>query len=108
MMKSVEMESLIPKPTRYLRRRRYQRLDIDGAATGDGKKMRAIRSPIKMWTKLKNTYEKFMLKSMNTDTIFGNKKVCDVSKDYTRDAFEARLIFEISKALVASHELNTV
>ncbi|CAJ2651444.1 uncharacterized protein LOC123893174 [Trifolium pratense] len=127
MMKNVEVESLIPKPTRYLRRRRYQRLDADGAATGDGKKMKAIRlkrrqwriravprltwairSPIKMWTKLKNTYEKFMLKSMNTDTIFGNKKVGDVSKDYTRDAFEARLIFEISKALVASHELNSM
>lgn len=124
MMKSVEMESLIPKPTRYLRRRRYQRLDED-AITGDGRKTKvlrlkrrqwrirvvprltwAIRSPIKMWTKLKNTYEKFMLKSMKSDTIFGTKDRV-VSKDnYSRDAFEARLIFEISKALVASHELN--
>jgi len=118
------MESLIPKPTRYLRRRRYQRLDED-AITGDGRKTKvlrlrrrqwrirvvprltwAIRSPIKMWTKLKNTYEKFMLKSMKSDTIFGTKDRV-VSKDnYSRDAFEARLIFEISKALVASHELN--
>ncbi|AES80616.1 hypothetical protein MtrunA17_Chr7g0251311 [Medicago truncatula] len=126
MMKSVEMESLIPKPTRYLRRRRYQRLDED-TITGDGKKTKvlrlrrrqwrirvvprltwAIRSPIKMWTKLKNTYEKFMLKSMKSDTIFGTKDRV-VSKDnYSRDAFEARLIFEISKALVASHELNSM
>lgn len=127
MMKTTEMESLIPKPTRYLRRRRYQRLDVDGAAAaGDGKKTKvirlrrrqwrmrvvprltwAIRSPLKMWTKVKNTYEKFMLRSMNTETTFGNQKTRDVSKDYSRDAFEARLIFEISKALVASHELNS-
>jgi len=47
-----------------------------------------------------------MLKSMKSDTIFGTKDRV-VSKDnYSRDAFEARLIFEISKALVASHELN--
>ncbi|CAL5192940.1 unnamed protein product [Lathyrus oleraceus] len=126
MMKTTEMESLIPKPTRYLRRRRYQRLDVDGAAAGDGKKTKvtrlrkrqwrmrvvprltwAIRSPLKMWTKVKNTYEKFMLRSMNTETTFENQKTRDVSKDYSRDAFEARLIFEISKALVASHELNS-
>lgn len=67
----------------------------------------AIRSPLKMWTKVKNTYEKFMLRSMNTETTFENQKTRDVSKDYSRDAFEARLIFEISKALVASHELNS-
>jgi hypothetical protein len=126
MMKSVEMESLIPKPTRYLRRRRYQRLDED-AITGDGRKTKvlrlrrrqwrirvvprltwAIRSPIKMWTKLKNTYEKFMLKSMKSDTIFGTKDRVVSKENYSRDAFEARLIFEISKALVASHELNSM
>ncbi|CAI8613418.1 unnamed protein product [Vicia faba] len=127
MMRTTEMESLIPKPTRFLRRRRYQRLDVDGAASGDGKKAKvirlrrrqwrirvvprltwAIRSPLKMWTKVKNTYEKFMLRSVNTETTLGNQKTRDVSKDdYSRDAFEARLIFEISKALVASHELNS-
>ncbi|TKY64822.1 hypothetical protein E2542_SST07673 [Spatholobus suberectus] len=96
---SMESESLLPKPTyggikRYLSRRRYQRLD--GGATG-GKKTKmvrlrrsprrhfrikavprltwAVRSPLKMLAKLKNAYTNFMLRSMNTDNIFGEKKV---------------------------------
>ncbi|RDX84634.1 hypothetical protein CR513_34283, partial [Mucuna pruriens] len=132
---NMETESLLPKQTyggikRYLRRRRYQRLD--GSATG-GKKTKAIRlrrsprrhwrikavprliwmvrSPLKMLEKLKNSYTNFMLRSMNTDNIFGQKRIpkaddAQVSKiNYTADEFETRLIFEISKALVASHEL---
>lgn len=127
----------MPKPSyggikRYLRRRRYQRLDgSGGAATTGGRKTRAvqlrrsprrhwriraiprlswvaIRSPVKMLAKLKNAYMNFMLRSMNTDNPFGEKqipKAREASKDYSRDAFEARLIFEISKALVASNEL---
>nr|XP_004492975.1 uncharacterized protein LOC101495086 [Cicer arietinum] len=123
MMKNMEVESLIPKPTRYLRRRRYQRLDEDGGKKTKVVRLRrrqwrikvvprltwAIRSPLKMWTKVKNAYENFMLKSMKSDsTIFGTQKAREDSKDYTPDAFEARLIFEISKALVASHELHSM
>lgn len=138
----METESLLPKPTyggikRYLRRRRYQRLDGHGGATATGgKKTKMIRSrrrsprrqwrikaipkltwmvrsPLKMMAKLKNAYTNFMLNSMSTDNIFGTKRIPkadphQVSKYYTGDAFEARLIFEISKALVASHELYPV
>lgn len=139
----METESLLPEPTyggikRYLRRRRYQRLDGDGGATATtgGKKTKMIRSrrrsprrqwrikaipkltwmvrsPLKMMAKLKNAYTNFMLNSMSTDNIFGTKRIPkadphQVSKYYTGDAFEARLIFEISKALVASHELYPV
>ncbi|KAJ1443214.1 hypothetical protein SESBI_00502 [Sesbania bispinosa] len=134
----MENESLLPKQTyggikRYLRRRRYQRLDDGAVATGGRKakilrlrrsprrywKIKAvpkmtwvmIRSPLKMLTKLKNAYVNFMLRSMNTDNLFGTKRIPkarEVSHGayYSRDAFEARLIFEISKALVASHELH--
>ncbi|XP_061338374.1 uncharacterized protein LOC133285201 [Gastrolobium bilobum] len=133
----MEVDSLLPKPTyggikRSWRRRRYQRLDGGGGDNNNngGKKMKTVRlrrsprrswriravprltwmvrSPLKMWTKLKNVYMNFMLRSMDTDNIFGGKRIpkaSEVSKGYTGDAFEARLIFEISKALVASHEL---
>ncbi|KAK7340924.1 hypothetical protein VNO77_21642 [Canavalia gladiata] len=130
----METESLLPKPTyggikRYMRRRRYQRLD-GGVSINGGKKTKTVRlrrsprrhwrikavprlswivrSPLKMLTKLKNAYMNFMLKSMNTDNMFGDKRIPQarkVTKGYSGDAFEARLIFEISKALVASHEL---
>jgi len=49
-----------------------------------------------------------MLKSLNADNIFGRKqipKTPQVSKAYASDAFEVKLIYEISKALVAFHEL---
>ncbi|QCE12916.1 uncharacterized protein LOC114185876 [Vigna unguiculata] len=133
----METDSLLPKPTyggikRYFRRRRYQRLDSGGAATFTGERktkmirlrrsphrqwrMKAVpkltwmvRSPLKMFAKLKNAYMKFMLKSMNTDNMFGNKNTLKIDRQTSKvrknDAFEARLIFEISKALVASHEL---
>ncbi|XP_027353323.1 uncharacterized protein LOC113863802 [Abrus precatorius] len=119
---------------RYLRRRRYQCLN-GGTTTGGKKmkiirlrrsrrrywRIRAIprlkwimRSPLKMLRKLKNAYMNFMLRlasnlgAMNTDNMFGVKRIPkarEVSKAYSGDAFEARLIFEISKALVASYEL---
>ncbi|KAK7272926.1 hypothetical protein RIF29_13969 [Crotalaria pallida] len=123
------------KPTydtikRYFRRRRYHRLD--GGGTTGGKKMKVIRlkgipprrnwrlkaspklrwrwvvmSPLKMLCKLKNAYMNFMLKTMNPDNIFKEKqRIPKASKGLSSNhAFEARLIFEISKALVASHEL---
>ncbi|TKY64821.1 hypothetical protein E2542_SST07672 [Spatholobus suberectus] len=118
---------------RYLRRRRYQRLH-GGATTGRRKmaiirlrsprrywRIRAIprlrwmmRSPLKMLTKLKNAYMNFMLRlagnvgAMNSDNIFGVKRIPkarQVSKGYSGDEFGARLVFEISKTLVASYEL---
>lgn len=122
------------KPTyggikRSWRRRRYQRLDGSDAVPS-GKKMKVVRlkgsprrnwriravpklrwvvmSPLKMLSKLKNVYMNFMLKSMNPDNVFGKKQIAkarEVSKGLSNEEFETRLIFEISKALVASHEL---
>jgi len=126
----MEMESLLPKQSnnggvkQYLRRRQYKHQE------GSGKKTKIIRlkrsprkfwriktiprlrwvikSPLKMLTNFKNGYMNSMLKSLNTDNIFGGKqipKAPKVSKDYASDAFEVKLIYEISKALMASHEL---
>jgi hypothetical protein len=124
--------------TRYLSRRGYRRLDYGTTTTGRRKKMQIIRmrsprkdwkirtspklrwmirSPLKLLTKVKNTYMNVMLKlagnvggALNTDNKFGVKRIPKTrqvsnSKVYSGDAFEARLIFEISKTLVASHEL---
>ncbi|OIW05499.1 hypothetical protein TanjilG_27629 [Lupinus angustifolius] len=108
----MEMESLLPKPSyggisRFLRRRRH----VDGGANSGGKKVKVIRlrrcphrywrikpitrvkwvmsSPLKMLAKLKNGYRNIMLRL----------------EGYSIDEFEARLIYEISKTLIASHEL---
>lgn len=76
-----------------------------------------MRSPLKLMTKFKNAYMNFMLRlgvnvgALNTDNNIsrGVKRIIPKgrqgSKVYSGDAFEARLIFEISKSLVASHEL---
>jgi hypothetical protein len=125
----MELESLLPKPTnnggikQYLRRRHYKHLE------GSGKKMKIIRlkrstrkfwrirtiprlrwvikSPLKILSNFKNVYLNFMLKSLNIDSNIGGQipKAPQVSKDYASDAFEVKLIYEISKALIASHEL---
>ncbi|WJX82601.1 hypothetical protein P8452_65340 [Trifolium repens] len=125
----MELESLLPKPSnnggikQYLRRRHYKHLE------GSGKKMKIIRlkrstrkfwrirtiprlrwvikSPLKMLSNFKNVYLNFMLKSLNIDSNIGGQipKAPQVSKDYASDAFEVKLIYEISKALIASHEL---
>jgi hypothetical protein len=127
----MELESLLPKPSnnggikQYLRRRHYKHLE------GSGKKMKIIRlkrstrkfwrirtiprlrwvikSPLKILSNFKNVYLNFMLKSLNIDSnnIGGQQipKAPQVSKDYASDAFEVKLIYEISKALIASHEL---
>ncbi|AES73194.1 hypothetical protein MTR_3g100640 [Medicago truncatula] len=64
-----------------------------------------------MLTNFKNdclSYMNFMLKSLNADNIFVRKqipKVPQVSKDYASDAFEVKLIYEISKALMVFHQL---
>ncbi|KAI4352173.1 hypothetical protein L6164_006451 [Bauhinia variegata] len=132
----METETLIPKPTyggikRYLRQRQYQRLDGSGT---DRKKTKIIRlrgsprrywrikpiaklrwvvkSPLKVWAKLRNAYVDFMLRlAGNEDPFFGGKRIPkarQMSKVYSGDAFEARLIYEISKVLVASRELNSM
>lgn len=47
--------------------------------------------------------------SLNGNNVFGGKRIPkarQVAKGYSGDAFEARLIYEISKVLVASRELN--
>ncbi|CAK8542661.1 unnamed protein product [Lathyrus sativus] len=78
-----------------------------------------IRSPLKLVRKVKNIYMNFMLKmagnvggALNTDNKFGVKRIPKASqlcsKGCSGDAFEARLIFEISKNLVASHELYSM
>ncbi|CAK8542662.1 unnamed protein product [Lathyrus sativus] len=126
----METESLLPNPTnvrgikQYLRRRHYKYLE------GSGKKLKIIRlkrsthkfwrirtipklrwvikSPLKMLTNFKKAYMNFMLKSLSTDAIFGGKqipKASQVSEDYASDVFQAMLIYEISKALIASHKL---
>ncbi|XP_057440433.1 uncharacterized protein LOC130732394 [Lotus japonicus] len=119
---------------KYWRRRRYQHLNRD-APTGRKKmniirlkgnprkfwRIRAIprlkwvmRLPLKMMAKVKNGYMNFMLRlagkvgALKTDSMLSVKRIPKArqgSKVYSRDAFEARLIFEISKALVASNEL---
>ncbi|PNX89859.1 hypothetical protein L195_g045981 [Trifolium pratense] len=126
---------------KYLSRRGYRRLDYGMTTTGRRKKMQTIRmkspprrdwrirtspklrwmirSPLKLLTKVKNTYMNIMLKlagkvggALNTDNKFGVKRIPNArqasSKGYSGDAFEARLIFEISKTLVASHELYSM
>ncbi|XP_058753752.1 uncharacterized protein LOC131626935 [Vicia villosa] len=78
-----------------------------------------IRSSMKLVRKVKNIYMKFMLKlagnvggALNTDNKFGVKRILKApqvsSKGCSGDAFEARLIFEISKNLVSSHELYSM
>ncbi|KAK7295759.1 hypothetical protein RJT34_18671 [Clitoria ternatea] len=127
----MEMESLLPKPTHngiksYIRKKGYQ-----GGMTNGKKMMKiirlrrrphrywrirtmprlrwVIRSPLnKMLAKLKSAYMNCTMGSMNTNNIFGGKRISKarkVLKGYSIDAFEASLIYEISKAMVASHEL---
>lgn len=133
-MESLSPMSIYDGIKSYLRRRRYRRLH--GGTTVVRRKMAIIRlrgprrnwrvraiprlrwvmrSPLKMLTKLKNAYMNFMLRlsrnvgAINSDNIFEVKRIPkarQVSKGYSSDEFEARLIFEISKTLVASYELH--
>lgn len=74
-----------------------------------------VRSPLKLLRKLKNAYIDLMLRvagkagSLGGDNVFGQKRIPkarQVTDRFSIDAFEARLIYEISKVLVASRELN--
>ncbi|XLS62181.1 hypothetical protein HN51_016409 [Arachis hypogaea] len=94
----METESLLPsKPTyyggikSYLRRRCYQR----GSSGSGGRKQRLAGN----------------IGSLNTqnNVVFGGKRIPkprQFSMRFSGDAFEARLIYEIFKTLVAFHELN--
>ncbi|KAK7374863.1 hypothetical protein VNO80_08306 [Phaseolus coccineus] len=126
------MEATYGGIKRWLRRQRYRRLH-GGAATGRRKmamiqlkgprrhwRVRRIgrlrwvmRSPLTMLAKLKNVYMKLMLRmarntgAINSDNIFGVKRIPKAGEvSYAGDAFEARIIFEISKTFVASYELH--
>ncbi|KAI9128060.1 hypothetical protein K1719_001053 [Acacia pycnantha] len=81
-----------------------------------------MRSPLKLMNKLKNAYIDFMLKlsgkvkggSLNItngvgDGVFGQKrtpKSRQVTEKFSMNEFEARLIYEISKVLAASREID--
>ncbi|KAI9128284.1 hypothetical protein K1719_001277 [Acacia pycnantha] len=81
-----------------------------------------LRSPLKLMNKLKNAYIDFMLKlsgkvkggSLNFtngigDGVFRQKRIPksrQVTHKFSMNEFEARLIYEISKVLIASRELN--
>ncbi|XP_028804522.1 uncharacterized protein LOC114759510 [Neltuma alba] len=81
-----------------------------------------VKSPLKLLNKLKNAYIDFMLKlsgkvggslSINGvgDNAFGQKRIPkarQVTQKFSMNEFEARLIYEISKVLVASRELNAM
>ncbi|XP_054787922.1 uncharacterized protein LOC129293831 [Prosopis cineraria] len=74
-----------------------------------------VGAPLKVLSKVKNAYEDLMVKlagsvgSLNNKNVFGGKRIPkarQVTKGYSGDEFEARLILEISKVLVASNELH--
>ncbi|XVE72132.1 hypothetical protein DITRI_Ditri11bG0014000 [Diplodiscus trichospermus] len=71
-------------------------------------------SPIKLLTKLKISYMNMMINlagtvgHLNTENIFGGKRIPTarkVSTGHSRNEFEERLVYEISKALIATREL---
>ncbi|XP_028785489.1 uncharacterized protein LOC114741403 [Neltuma alba] len=73
-----------------------------------------VKTPLKLLSKLKNAYEDLMVRlagtvgSLSNKNEFGGKRIPkarQVSKGYSGDEFEARLILEISKVLAASNEL---
>ncbi|KAI3824196.1 hypothetical protein L1987_05646 [Smallanthus sonchifolius] len=118
----------VHKLNRSWRRRRYQRV------TGSCKKMsktvtfggrnrrfwniKAIprlrlkkASPIRLWIKLKNAYIDMMLRLGGTENVFDSKRVpmrLQISRGYSMGEFQSRLIYEISKNLIASRELATI
>ncbi|MFS8016820.1 hypothetical protein Hanom_Chr15g01373031 [Helianthus anomalus] len=67
-------------------------------------------SPIRLWIKLKNAYIHMMLRLGRTEVTFGSKRVPRALKPggYSMGEFHSRLIYEISKSLIASRELATI
>ncbi|KAL8248845.1 hypothetical protein R6Q59_005713 [Mikania micrantha] len=113
---------------RSWRRRRYQRVTVGhkkpsktvsfGARNRRFWKIKAIprlrlkkASPMRLWIKLKNAYIDMMLRLAGTDNVFGSKrgpKMLLGSGCYSMSEFQSRLIYEISKNLIASRELGTI
>ncbi|XP_010252982.1 PREDICTED: uncharacterized protein LOC104594383 [Nelumbo nucifera] len=118
---------------RYMRRRRYQRLD--GTVTGR-KNMKIVRfggnarrvwkiraipklrlkicSPAKILVRLREAYMDMMLKLagnvgyLNNNSIFGSKRIPkarEVKTVSSNEEFEMRLVLEIYKSLLASRQL---
>ncbi|KAF7819969.1 Nuclear transcription factor Y subunit C-2 [Senna tora] len=79
-----------------------------------------VRAPLKVLRKLKNGYVDFMVRlagnvgSLNSEKVFGGRRIPKARQvgskgNYSSgDAFEARLIYEISKILVSSNELHPI
>ncbi|KAL3735601.1 hypothetical protein ACJRO7_024686 [Eucalyptus globulus] len=74
-------------------------------------------SPFKIFVRLRDTYINMMVRlagkvgSLNTDSFFGGKRVSNPRKPrivYSSEEVEARLVYEIYKALQASRELSNV
>lgn len=72
-----------------------------------------VKAPLKLVWKVKNAYVNFMVKlagsvgTLNSEKVFGGRRIpkarqVSSDKDYSVDAFEARLLLEIAKAIVAS------
>ncbi|XP_076891689.1 uncharacterized protein LOC143625626 [Bidens hawaiensis] len=110
---------------RSWRRRRYQRvLGTSKTKTLGGRnrrfwKINAIKrlrlkkvSVFRLWMKLKSAYIDTMLRlGGGNENVFGSKRVprrLQASGGYSMGEFQSRLIYEISKNLVASRELATV
>ncbi|XP_004492974.1 uncharacterized protein [Cicer arietinum] len=109
-----------------VRRKKMQVIQMKGSPhkhwrIGTSPRLRwMMKSPLKLLTKVKNIYMNFMFKvagnvggALNTDNNnLGVKQIPQARQKskgyYSGDAFEARLIFEISKTLVASHELYSI
>lgn len=72
-----------------------------------------LSSPVRLWRKLKNGYMNMMLNlgSSSSANGFGEKRIPKArqssSTTYTPTEFDNRLVFEIYKSLVTSHELAT-
>ncbi|KAK1357477.1 Phytochrome interacting factor 3 [Heracleum sosnowskyi] len=73
-----------------------------------------LSSPMKLWRKLKNGYMNVMLNLGSSSSADGSaqKRIPKARQSsrvtYTNTEFDNRLVFEIYKSLVTSHELATI
>ncbi|KAK1423463.1 hypothetical protein QVD17_18766 [Tagetes erecta] len=127
-MEIVTSRGFVSTLNRSWRRRRYQRINgrykkLSKTVVFGGKnrgfwKIKAIRrlrlkiaSPIRLWIKLKKAYMNMMLRIAGNEHVFGSQRIpnkLQVSGAYSMSEFQSRLIYEISKNLIASRELATV
>ncbi|WOG92894.1 hypothetical protein DCAR_0312171 [Daucus carota subsp. sativus] len=72
-----------------------------------------LSSPMRLWRKLKNRYMNLMLNlgSSSSAKGFGEKRIPKARQSstttYTTTEFDNRLVFEIYKSLMTSHEMAT-